>query len=72
MNFGVVLGGGPGGPLEKRRSNDAGSAARAYCILFRGIATLQGVIQGDSNAARRLSYILSSVGNGGMDPSSSP
>ena len=29
VNFGVVLEGGPGGPLEKRRSNDAGSAALA-------------------------------------------
>ena len=30
VNFGAVLEGGPGGPLEKRRSNDAGSAARAF------------------------------------------
>ena len=29
VNFGVVLEGGPGGPLEKRRSNHAGSAALA-------------------------------------------
>ena len=29
VNFGVVLEGGPGGPLEKWRSNDAGSAALA-------------------------------------------
>ena len=30
VNFGFVLQGGPGGPLEKRRSNDAGSAALVF------------------------------------------